>query len=101
MEVGEMAVESVAAERTAVEGIDAKQIEAFNKGYREAPSNFMHAIDARSVWEGRGLGNLGEVGPWTLGGQRMGKATRDFSLQIRSWREVGDALGVVGADDRI
>jgi uncharacterized OsmC-like protein len=85
----------------AVQGIDAGQIEAFNKGYRDAPSNFMLGIDGRSIWEGRGLGNLGKVGPWSLGGQAMEKPTRDFSVQIGSWREVGDALGVIGADDRI
>jgi len=85
----------------AVEGIDARQIEAFNKGYRDAPSNFTLGIEGRSIWEGRGLGNLGKVGPWTMGGQLMEKPTRDFSVQIGSWREVGDALGVVGADDRI
>jgi len=85
----------------AVEGIDARQIEAFNKGYRDAPSNFTLGIEGRSIWEGRGLGNLGKVGPWSLGAQAMEKPTRDFSVQIGSWREVGDALGVVGADDRI
>jgi uncharacterized OsmC-like protein len=85
----------------AVQGIDAGQIEAFNKAYRDAPSNFMLGIDGRSIWEGRGLGNLGKVGPWSLGGQAMEKPTRDFSVQIGSWREVGDALGVIGADDRI
>jgi uncharacterized OsmC-like protein len=85
----------------AVQGIDARQIEAFNKGYRAAPSNFTLGIDGRSIWEGRGLGNLGKVGPWSLGGQAMVKPTRDFSVQIGSWREVGDALGVIGADDRI
>ena len=85
----------------AVQGIDARQIEAFNKGYRDAPSNFTLGIDGRSIWEGRGLGNLGKVGPWSLGGQAMKKPTRDFSVQIGSWREVGDALGVIGADDRI
>ena len=96
-----MAVDSRAPESMAVEGIDARQIEAFNRGYRDAPSNFTLGIDARSVWEGRGLGNLGKVGPWSLGGQLMVKPTRDFSVQIGSWREVGDALGVIGADDRI
>jgi hypothetical protein len=89
------------AERMAVEGIDARQIEAFNKGYLDAPSNFTLGIEGRSIWEGRGLGNLAKVGPWSLGGQAMDKPTRDFSVQIGSWREVGDALGVVGADDRI
>jgi len=85
----------------AIQGIDAHQIEAFNNGYRDEPSNFTLGIDGRSIWEGRGLGNLGKVGPWSLGGQPMEKPTRDFSVQIGSWREVGDALGVVGADDRI
>ena len=47
-----------------VEGIDASQIEAFNKEYRAAPSNFTLGIEGRSIWEGRGLGNLGKVGPW-------------------------------------
>ena len=94
--MNDMAVESMA-----VKGIDARQIEAFNNGYRDAPSNFLLGIDGRSIWEGRGLGNLGKVGPWSLGGQPMQKLTRDFSVQIGSWREVGDALGVIGADDRI
>lgn len=84
-----------------VEGIDARQLEAFNKEYRNSPSNFTLGLESRSIWEGRGLGNLGKVGRWSLGGQRMDKPTRDFSVQIGSWREVGDALGVIGADDRI
>ncbi len=29
------------------------------------------------------------------------KPTRDFSVQIGSWQEVGDAIGVEAADDRI
>jgi len=84
-----------------VEGIDARQIEAFNKEYRNAPSNFTLSIEGQSIWEGHGLGNLGKIGRWSLGGQVMQKPTRDFSVQIGSWKEVGDALGVIGADDRI
>jgi uncharacterized OsmC-like protein len=84
-----------------VEGIDARQIEAFNKEYSNAPSNFTLGVEGRSIWEGHGLGNLGKVGRWSLGGQVMQKPTRDFSVQIGSWKEVGDALGVIGADDRI
>lgn len=84
-----------------VEGIDARQIEEFNKGYRDDPSSFTLGIDGRSLWEGHGLANLGKVGPWSLGTKHIEKPTRDFSVQIGSWREVGDALGVIGADDRI
>ena len=84
-----------------VEGIDARQIEAFNKEYSASPANFTLGLEGRAIWEGRGLGNLGKVGRWSLGGQTMEKPTRDFSVQLGSWKEVGDALGVEGADDRI
>jgi uncharacterized OsmC-like protein len=85
----------------AVPGIDARQIEAFNKEYRASPDSFTLGLEARTIWEGRGLGNLGKVGPWKLGKQAMAKPSRDFSVQLGSWQEVGDALGVEGADDRI
>ena len=84
-----------------VEGIDTRQIEAFNKEYTGNPSNFTLGLRARTIWEGRGLQNLGRVGKWSLGGQSIDKPTRDFSVQLGSWKEVGDALGVLGADDRL
>lgn len=87
--------------RMPVEGIDAGQLEVFNKEYQVSPKSYTLGIEARTMWEGRGLGNLGKVGPWSLGGKPMKKPTRDFSVQFGSWQEVGDALGVEGADDRI
>jgi uncharacterized OsmC-like protein len=84
-----------------VTGIDARQIEAFNKEYTRSPSSFTLGLEARTIWEGRGLGNLGKVGPWKLGTTAIKKPSRDFSMQLGSWQEVGDALGVEGADDRI
>jgi uncharacterized OsmC-like protein len=84
-----------------IAGIDARQIETFNKEYEKSPKSFTLGLEARSIWEGRGLGNLGKVGPWKLGTSAMKKPSRDFSVQLGSWREVGDALGVEGADDRI
>ena len=84
-----------------VPGINARQIEAFNKEYKASPQSFTLGLEARTIWEGRGLGNLGRVGPWKLGKQQMSKPARDFSVQLGSWQEVGDALGVEAADDRI
>lgn len=91
----------MAAETTVVKGISAKQLEGFNKQYAASPEKFTLGLQAKTMWEGRGLGNLGKVGPWTLGGQPIVKPTRDFSVQLGSWKEVGDAIGVEGADDRI
>ena len=84
-----------------VPGIDARQIEAFSKEYKGSPKSFSLGLEAKTVWQGRGLGNLGKVGPWKLGSQPITKPSRDFSMQLGSWQEVGDALGVEGADDRI
>lgn len=89
------------AETTVIKGIDAKQLENFNKQYATSPQKFTLGLQAKTIWEGQGLGNLGKIGQWTLGGQPMVKPTRDFSVQLGSWKEVGDAIGVQGADDRI
>jgi len=84
-----------------IEGIDTGQLEKFNEQYESAPKNFELGIECKTIWEQKGLGNLGKVGRWTLGGQAIEKPTRDFSVQLGSWKEVGDAIGVEGADDRI
>src|SRR6266516_604870 len=69
-----------------VESIDGRQLEASNKEYERPPEGFTLGIEARTIWEGRGLGNLGRIGRWSLGGQTMEKPTRDFSVQLGSWR---------------
>ncbi len=84
-----------------VAGIDVKQLETFNQQYAASPASFTLGIEGRTIWEGHGLGNLGKVDQWTLGTQVMQKPTRDFSLQLGSWKEVGDAIGVAGSDDKI
>jgi uncharacterized OsmC-like protein len=84
-----------------VAGIDPKQIEVFNKEYGKSPKSFTLGLEAKTIWEGRGLGNLAKVGPWKLGTKAIKSPARDFSVQLGSWREVGDALGVEGSADRI
>lgn len=84
-----------------VKNIDTQQLQAFVRDYGNAPENYALGIEARTIWEGHGLGNLAKVGPWTLGGETIVKPTRDFSVQMGSWQEVGQALGVENADDRL
>jgi uncharacterized OsmC-like protein len=85
----------------AIDGMDVGQLEGFIKQYNDSPESFTLGIEAKTIWEGRGLGNLAKVGRWSLGGTPMVKSTRDFSVQLGSWQEVGDAIGVQTADDRI
>ncbi|HYS79795.1 MAG TPA: OsmC family protein [Anaeromyxobacteraceae bacterium] len=84
-----------------IKSIDSSQLAGFNKQYNASPASFMLGIEAKSIWEGQGLGNLAKVGRWTLGGKPMVKPTRDFSVQIGSWQEVGEAVGVERSSDRI
>jgi uncharacterized OsmC-like protein len=91
----------MATTATVVKGINAAQLEAFNQQYTASPEKFTLGIEAKTTWEGHGLGNLAKVGTWRLGGQPITKPTRDFSVQLGSWQEVGEAIGVEGADDRI
>jgi uncharacterized OsmC-like protein len=84
-----------------VRNIDVGQLEGFTREYSKAPNNYVLGIEAKTIWEGHGLGNLAKVGPWTLGGEMIVKPTRDFSVQLGSWQEVGDAIGVENADDRM
>lgn len=85
----------------AIKSIDASQLAGFNNQYNASPASFTLGIEAKSIWEGQGLGNLAKVGRWTLGGKEMVKPTRDFSVQIGSWKEVGEAVGVERSSDRI
>src|SRR5438552_2445001 len=85
----------------AVPNVRVDQLRGFIKQYEQSPSSFTLGLDAKTIWEGRGLGNLAKIGKWSLGGKPVEKPTRDFSVQLGSWQEVGDALGVEAADDRI
>ena len=84
-----------------VRNIDLDRLEGFTREYSSSPSSYTLGIEAKTIWEGHGLGNLAKVGPWTLGGEMIVKPTRDFSVQLGSWQEVGDAIGVENADDRL
>ena len=84
-----------------VRNIDLDQLEGFTREYTTSPESYTLGIEAKTIWEGHGLGNLAKVGPWRLGGEMIVKPTRDFSVQLGSWQEVGDAIGVENADDRM
>jgi uncharacterized OsmC-like protein len=94
-------VEVLEEAQMTVRNIDVGQLEGFTREYSKAPSNYTLGIEAKTIWEGHGLGNLAKVGPWTLGDEMIVKPTRDFSVQLGSWQEVGDAIGVENADDRL
>ena len=72
----------MAAETTVVKGINVKQLEAFNKQYAASPEKFTLGIQAKTTWEGQGLGNSARwaSGPSEGSQSRSRRETFRFSL---------------------
>jgi len=82
-------------------GIDVNQLEDFSKYAADNPNDVLLGIEASTIWEGTGGAALAKIGPWELGGNRIEKPTRDFSIQFGAWKEVEEALGFEGASDKV
>jgi uncharacterized OsmC-like protein len=82
-------------------GFNVETMEEFN-AYAEAnPNDVILGLEARTFWTGRSGESLAKIGPWSLAGQRIEKSSRDFSIQFGAWKEVEEAIGVIGASDHI
>lgn len=84
-----------------IPGFNVQAMEAFNKTAAENPNDVVLGLEAKSIWEGSGIENLGKIGPWEMAGQKISKESRDFSIQFGAWKEVEEALGMPGAHDRV
>jgi uncharacterized OsmC-like protein len=76
-------------------------MDEFAKQASAHPEEVLLGLEAKTIWEGHGVENLAKIGPWTLAGQRIDKPSRDYSIQFGAWKEVEDAIGIPGAQDRI
>ncbi len=86
---------------SSVPGFDTSKLDDFEKFATENPEKVILGLEATTIWEGYAVENLGKIGPWELGGERIDKPTRDYSIQFGAWKEVEEAIGIVGAHDRI
>jgi uncharacterized OsmC-like protein len=84
-----------------IPGFDRDKLELFAAKAAETPENLVLDLEAKTIWEGHGVENLGKIGPWKMGGQSIEKSSRDFSIQFGAWKEVEEAIGIPGAHDRI
>lgn len=84
-----------------IPGFNTEKMGEFAKHASEHPDEVLLGLEATSIWEGHAIENLGKIGPWTMGGQRIEKRSRDYSIQFGAWKEVEEAVGIPGAQDRI
>ncbi len=81
-----------------VTGMDLDKLEAFRSALKESP--VILGLEARGIWEGHSGRSTIHIGPYELGGERIDRETRHYTIPYGAWREVEEAIGFEGPTDR-
>ena len=81
-----------------VSGMDLDKLETFRSALKENP--VILGLEARCVWEGHSGRSTVHIGPYELGGEKIDRDTRHYTIPYGAWREVEEAIGFVGPTDR-
>lgn len=81
-----------------VTGMDLEKLEAFRSALKESP--IILGLAARGIWEGHSGRSTVHIGPYELGGERIDRETRHYTIPYGAWREVEEAVGFEGPTDR-
>ncbi len=82
-----------------VTGMDLDKLEAFRSAIKESP--VILGLEARGIWEGHSGRSTIHIGPYELGGERIDRETRHYTIPYGAWREVEEAIGFEGPTDRV
>ena len=81
-----------------VTGMDLDKLESFRSALKESP--VVLGLEARGIWEGHSGRSTIHIGPYELGGERIDRETRHYTIPYGAWREVEEAIGFEGPTDR-
>lgn len=81
-----------------VTGMDLDKLEAFRSAIEQSP--VVLGLEARGIWEGHSGRSTIHIGPYELGGERIDRETRHYTIPYGAWREVEEAIGFEGPTDR-
>ena len=87
------------AEINIVNGMDTEKLEAFRQSLESDP--VILGLSAMGIWEGHSGRSTVHIGPYVLGGDRIDRSTRHYTIPYGAWREVEEAIGFVGPTDRM
>ena len=82
-----------------VTGMDLEKLEAFRSAIKESP--VVLGLGAKGIWEGHSGRSTVHIGPYELGGERIDRETRHYTIPYGAWREVEEAIGFEGPTDRV
>ncbi len=81
-----------------VAGVDIGKLEEFRKAQATDPVSL--GLEAKALWEGEMGRATVHVGPYKLNGDTIDRPTRHYTTAFGAWKEVEDAVGMVGPTDR-
>ncbi|MFB6165350.1 MAG: OsmC family protein [Haloarculaceae archaeon] len=87
-------------ESTVKHGVDVEALAAFLEFAEANPEAVQFGLEATGEYEGRAIHTKATTGPYTLGGERIDRAAREYTYHLGGHREVEDAVGFVDPTDR-
>jgi NAD(P)-dependent dehydrogenase (short-subunit alcohol dehydrogenase family)/uncharacterized OsmC-like protein len=82
-----------------VSGMDLEKLEGFRESLKTDPVTL--GLHVHGVWEGHSGRSTVHIGPYELGGERIDRNTRHYTVAYGAWKEVEEAIGFVGPTDRL
>ena len=81
-----------------IDGVDTSKLEGFRSAIQKEPLTL--GLKAKALWDGEMGRATVHIGPYKLGDQEIKRDTRQYRVSYGAWKEVEDALGMVGPTDR-
>ncbi len=83
---------------TIVAGVDVEKLESFRQALGR--EQIWLGLEARAIWEGKMGHSTVHIGPYELGGERIERETRHYTVPYGAWKEVEGAIGAISPIDR-
>ena len=86
---------------TVRQNVDVEKLDGFRDFLEQNPEKVRLHLSAQAVYEGDVGRSTVHVGPYGLDDDAIDRETRHYTFPFGAWREVEEALGVVGPTDRM
>ncbi|WP_178917147.1 OsmC family protein [Natronomonas gomsonensis] len=86
---------------TVKQGVDLDAFHEFVEHATANPEEIQMELGARAPYEGRLFHSLARVDEYTLGGEKIERETREYTLPMGAWKEMEAAAGFVDPTDRM
>ncbi len=81
-----------------IAGVNTSKLEEFRSAQKSNP--VVLGLKAKALWEGEMGRATVHIGPYQLNGDRVDRSTRQYRTAYGAWKEVEEAVGIVGPTDR-